>query len=158
MTMSFQAASRAAAVYGMMGVAKSTLESLVRYLALELGEDGIRGNAISPGPVETLAGYGEIMAVGEDPECRRRLGGSLNEAFCQADEQFAGTAGPRGLEWVQVVAKNFQKTVASKCAIRETVSKEDVAGCALFLGSRLSTKITGQVIHVDCGLSSTLIL
>jgi len=157
-TMSFQASSRAVPAYGMMGVAKSALESLVRYLALELGRDRIRVNAISPGPVETLAGYGEIMAVSGDPESLKRQRGSAMEAFRKADEQTAGMAHSRGPEWLQAVARNVQNAVAAQCAIQETVSKEDVAGCALFLGSRLSSKITGQVIHVDCGLSSVLFL
>jgi len=39
-----------------MGVAKAALESSVRYLANDLGPDGIRVNAISPGPMKTLAG------------------------------------------------------------------------------------------------------
>mgnify|MGYP000441449791 FL=1 len=39
-----------------MGVAKAALESSVRYLASDLGEDGIRVNAISAGPMKTLAG------------------------------------------------------------------------------------------------------
>ena len=39
-----------------MGVAKAALESAVRYLANDLGRDGIRVNAISPGPMKTLAG------------------------------------------------------------------------------------------------------
>jgi enoyl-[acyl-carrier protein] reductase I len=39
-----------------MGVAKAALESTVRYLANDLGPDGIRVNAISPGPMKTLAG------------------------------------------------------------------------------------------------------
>ena len=39
-----------------MGVAKAALESATRYLANDLGPDGIRVNAISPGPMKTLAG------------------------------------------------------------------------------------------------------
>ena len=46
--------------YNVMGVAKAALESSVRYLALELGEKNIRVNAISAGPIRTLA----AMAVG----------------------------------------------------------------------------------------------
>ena len=42
--------------YNVMGVAKAALESSVRYLANDLGPDGIRVNAISPGPMKTLAG------------------------------------------------------------------------------------------------------
>jgi enoyl-[acyl-carrier protein] reductase I len=42
--------------YNVMGVAKAGLEAAVRYLANDLGPDGIRVNAISPGPMRTLAG------------------------------------------------------------------------------------------------------
>jgi len=42
--------------YNVMGVAKAALESAVRYLANDLGPQGVRVNAISPGPMKTLAG------------------------------------------------------------------------------------------------------
>ena len=41
-----------------MGVAKAALEASVRYLAADLGDDGIRVNAISAGPIKTLAASG----------------------------------------------------------------------------------------------------
>ena len=41
--------------YNVMGVAKAALEASVRYLALDLGEKGVRVNAISAGPIKTLA-------------------------------------------------------------------------------------------------------
>ncbi len=44
--------------YNAMGVAKASLESIVRYLAFELGEKNIRVNSISPGPINTLAARG----------------------------------------------------------------------------------------------------
>lgn len=44
--------------YNAMGVAKASLEAIVRYLALELGEKNIRVNSISPGPINTLAARG----------------------------------------------------------------------------------------------------
>ncbi|MGC8717357.1 MAG: enoyl-ACP reductase FabI [bacterium] len=44
--------------YNVMGVAKSALESSVRYIAYELGQNNIRVNAISPGPLSTLAARG----------------------------------------------------------------------------------------------------
>jgi enoyl-[acyl-carrier protein] reductase I len=44
--------------YNVMGVAKAALESSVRYLAVDYGGDNIRVNAISAGPVRTLAGSG----------------------------------------------------------------------------------------------------
>ncbi len=55
MALSYIAAERAVPGYNVMGVAKSTLESIVRYLAWDLGEAGVRVNAISAGPVRTLA-------------------------------------------------------------------------------------------------------
>lgn len=55
MALSYIAAERAVPGYNVMGVAKSTLESIVRYLAWDLGDAGIRVNAISAGPVRTLA-------------------------------------------------------------------------------------------------------
>jgi enoyl-[acyl-carrier protein] reductase I len=42
--------------YNVMGVAKAALEASVRYLASDLGPDGVRVNALSPGPMRTLAG------------------------------------------------------------------------------------------------------
>jgi enoyl-[acyl-carrier protein] reductase I len=44
--------------YNVMGVAKAALECSVRYLAQDLGQDGIRVNAISAGPLKTLAAAG----------------------------------------------------------------------------------------------------
>ena len=58
MALSYIAADRAVPGYNVMGVAKSALESIVRYLAWDLGEGGIRVNAISAGPVRTLAARG----------------------------------------------------------------------------------------------------
>lgn len=56
MTLTYQGANRVTPNYNVMGVAKAALESAVRYLANDLGPDGIRVNAISPGPMKTLAG------------------------------------------------------------------------------------------------------
>lgn len=55
-TLSFLGAQRVTPNYNVMGVAKAALESSVRYLANDLGPDGIRVNTISPGPMRTLAG------------------------------------------------------------------------------------------------------
>lgn len=44
--------------YNVMGVAKASLEANVKYLALDLGQDGIRVNAVSPGPIRTLSAKG----------------------------------------------------------------------------------------------------
>lgn len=55
-TLTFEGSNRVTPNYNVMGVAKAALESAVRYLANDLGPDGIRVNAISPGPMKTLAG------------------------------------------------------------------------------------------------------
>jgi enoyl-[acyl-carrier protein] reductase I len=60
-TMSYLGAERAVPGYNVMGVAKAALEAAVRYLAAELGEQRIRVNAISAGPIRTLA----ASAVGD---------------------------------------------------------------------------------------------
>lgn len=56
LTLTYQGSTRVTPYYNVMGVAKAALEAAVRYLANDLGPDGIRVNAISPGPMKTLAG------------------------------------------------------------------------------------------------------
>ncbi len=56
LTLTYQGSNKVTPFYNVMGVAKAALESAVRYLANDLGPDGIRVNAISPGPMKTLAG------------------------------------------------------------------------------------------------------
>jgi len=56
MTLTYMGSNRVTPSYNVMGVAKAALESATRYLANDLGPEGIRVNAISPGPMKTLAG------------------------------------------------------------------------------------------------------
>jgi len=77
LAMSYYGAEKAIAHYNIMGPVKATLEAAVRYMALELGQAGIRVNALSPGPVKTRAASGidhfdELLdrAVREAPEHR----------------------------------------------------------------------------------------
>ncbi|WP_238363949.1 enoyl-ACP reductase FabI [Mesobacterium pallidum] len=56
LTLTYQGSNKVVPNYNVMGVAKAALESCTRYLANDLGPDGIRVNAISPGPMKTLAG------------------------------------------------------------------------------------------------------
>jgi enoyl-[acyl-carrier protein] reductase I len=56
LTLTYQGSTRVTPNYNVMGVAKAALEATVRYLANDLGPEGIRVNAISPGPMKTLAG------------------------------------------------------------------------------------------------------
>ena len=58
LTLTYGGSTRVMPNYNVMGVAKAALESSVRYLAADFGGDGIRVNAISAGPVRTLAGSG----------------------------------------------------------------------------------------------------
>ena len=55
-TLTFDGSVKVMPNYNVMGVAKAALEAAVRYLANDLGQDGIRVNCIAPGPMKTLAG------------------------------------------------------------------------------------------------------
>ncbi|MHB2209289.1 enoyl-ACP reductase FabI [Methylobacterium sp. CM6257] len=58
LTLTYGGSTRVMPNYNVMGVAKAALEASVRYLASDLGPDGIRVNALSAGPMRTLAGAG----------------------------------------------------------------------------------------------------
>jgi enoyl-[acyl-carrier protein] reductase I len=58
MTLTYYGAEKVVTHYNVMGVAKAALEASVRYLAADLGPDGVRVNAISAGPIRTLAASG----------------------------------------------------------------------------------------------------
>jgi enoyl-[acyl-carrier protein] reductase I len=104
-------ATKVAPHYNVMGVAKAALESSTRYLAYDLGPQKIRVNAISAGPIRTLAA--------------------------------AGVGGFR----------DMYKHFADMSPMRENVTIEDVGNLAVFLGSDLSTRITGEVIYIDSGFN-----
>jgi enoyl-[acyl-carrier protein] reductase I len=57
-TLTYGGSMRVVPRYNVMGVAKAALEASVRYMAVDLGEQGIRVNGLSPGPMRTLAGAG----------------------------------------------------------------------------------------------------
>jgi len=65
LTLSYLGAMKYIAHYNVMGVAKAALEASVRYLAMDLGPKGIRVNAISAGPIKTLAasGIGDFRTI-----------------------------------------------------------------------------------------------
>lgn len=109
-TLTYYGAEKAIPNYNVMGVAKSALESSVRYLALDLGpEKQIRVNAVSAGPVRTLASSG----IGDFHKM---------------------------LEATRKVAP-----------MRENISGKDVGNAVLYLTSDLSTRVTGEIHHVDSG-------
>lgn len=97
--------------YNVMGVAKAALEASTRYLADDLGPQGIKVNCISAGPIRTLA-----------------------------------ASGVPGL-------KDFLKTIEEKAPMRKNVTQEDVGGTAVYLASKLSNGVTGQVLYVDSGIN-----
>ncbi len=108
-SMTYYGAEKVVPNYNVMGVAKAALEASTRYLAADLGKLNIRVNAISAGPLNTLAARG----VGG-------LGGML-------------------------------KHHAERAPLRRNVEAHEVGNAALFLCSPLSSGITGEVLHVDCG-------
>jgi len=71
LTLTYLGAERIVPNYNVMGLAKASLEANVRYLAADLGRDGIRVNGISAGPIKTLAaagigGFGRILKFVEE--------------------------------------------------------------------------------------------
>jgi enoyl-[acyl-carrier protein] reductase I len=111
MTLTYYGAEKVVTHYNVMGVAKAALEASVRYLAADLGPDGIRVNAISAGPIRTLSASGIADF--------RKLYGPFD-------------------------------TVAP---LRAHVTIEDVGRTALYLGSDLSSAVTGEVVYVDGGFN-----
>jgi enoyl-[acyl-carrier protein] reductase I len=109
LTLTYIGAERVTPHYNVMGVAKAALEASVRYLAADLGGAGVRVNAISAGPIKTLAASGI------------------------SDFRYI-------LRWNQYNAP-----------LRRNVTIEDVGGAAVYLLSDLSSGVTGEVHHVDCG-------
>ncbi len=101
MTLTFDGSSRVFPCYNVMGVAKAGLETAVRYLASDLGRDGIRVNAISPGPMKTLAGsaIGAARRTYKHSEANAPLGANATleaiggTAVYLASEQSASTTG-----------------------------------------------------------------
>jgi enoyl-[acyl-carrier protein] reductase I len=109
MTMTYFGAEKVMPNYNIMGVAKASLECSVRYLAYSLGPRNIRVNAISAGPLKTLAargvtGFGDMLKAG-----------------------------------------------AERSPMKRNIDIKEVGSTALFLASDLSSGVTGETLHVDCG-------
>lgn len=79
LTLTYYGADKVLPNYNVMGVAKAALEAIVRYLAADLGPEGIRVNAISAGPIRTLAASGIsgfrsfLKTAGEAAPLRRNV-------------------------------------------------------------------------------------
>ncbi|HEX9568399.1 MAG TPA: enoyl-ACP reductase FabI [Rhodospirillales bacterium] len=109
LTLTYFGAERVMPHYNVMGVAKAALEASVRYLAEDLGKDRIRVNAISAGPMKTLAAAGV------------------------SDFRYI-------LKWNEY-----------NSPLRRNVTLDDIGGAGMYLLSDLSSGVTGEVHHVDCG-------
>ena len=81
-TMTYYGAERVVPRYNVMGVAKAALECSVRYLAYDLGKKKIRVNAISAGPIKTLAARG-ISGLGRHAEGPRRARAVAAQCGCE---------------------------------------------------------------------------
>ena len=109
LTLSYLGAERVMPHYNVMGIAKSALETSVRYLAEDLGKENIRINAISAGPIKTLAASGI------------------------SDFRYI-------LKWNEY-----------NSPLRRSTTIEEVGKNSIYLLSNLSSGVTGEVVHVDCG-------
>ena len=109
LTLTYVGAERVMPHYNVMGVAKAALEASVRYLAVDLGAQGIRVNALSAGPMKTLAasGIGDFRYI---------------------------------LKWNEL-----------NSPLRRNVAQAEVGRAGMYLLSELSSGVTGEVHHVDCG-------
>ncbi|PXX49172.1 MULTISPECIES: enoyl-ACP reductase FabI [Aquitalea] len=77
LTLSYLGAIRAIPNYNVMGLAKASLESSVRFMAASLGKDNIRVNGLSAGPIKTLAaagisGFSKLLSIAAGQSCLRR--------------------------------------------------------------------------------------
>ena len=94
MTLTYYGAEKVVANYNVMGVAKAALEASVRYLAADLGPDGVRVNAISAGPVRTLAAAG-IAGLQADVRRVRRGRPAAGEHHARGRRAAARSTSPR---------------------------------------------------------------
>ncbi|MBY8975390.1 enoyl-ACP reductase FabI [Rhodobacteraceae bacterium NNCM2] len=109
LTLTYYGAERVMPHYNVMGVAKAALETSVRYMAMDLGPKNIRVNALSAGPIKTLAasGIGDFRYI---------------------------------LKWNEY-----------NSPLRRNVTQDDVGKAGFYLLSDLSSGVTGECHHVDCG-------
>ncbi|HUF55869.1 MAG TPA: enoyl-ACP reductase FabI [Thermohalobaculum sp.] len=109
LTLTYYGAEKVMPHYNVMGVAKAALETSVRYMAMDLGPKNIRVNALSAGPMKTLAasGIGDFRYI---------------------------------LKWNEL-----------NSPLRRNVTQDDVGKAGFYLLSDLSSGVTGECHHVDCG-------
>lgn len=108
-TLTYYGAEKVMPHYNVMGVAKAALETSVKYMAMDLGPENIRVNALSAGPIKTLAasGIGDFRYI---------------------------------MKWNEL-----------NSPLRRNVTLDDVGKSGMYLLSDLSSGVTGECHHVDCG-------
>ncbi len=111
LALSYYGAQKVLPGYNLMGVAKAALESIVRYLAVDLGGENIRVNCISAGPIKTSAATGI--------------------------PNFS----------------HFLDEIEKHSPLKQNVDIHDVGNLASFLMSDDSSRISGQTLFVDSGMS-----
>ena len=109
LTLTYYGAEKVMPHYNVMGVAKAALETSVRSMAMDLGPKNIRVNALSAGPIRTLAasGIGDFRYI---------------------------------LKWNEL-----------NSPLRRNVTQEEIGRAGMYLLSDLSSGVTGECHHVDCG-------
>ena len=112
LALSYLGSEKSVPNYNVMGVAKAALEANVRYLASELGPQQISVNALSAGPVKTLAA--------------------------------------KGISGFDILLK----VNGARSPMKRNVTLTEVGNSGLYLCSHLSSGVTGEVHHVDCGYHS----
>ena len=93
-TLTYYGAEKVVPKYNVMGVAKAALEACVRYLAYDLGKHKIRVNAISAGPMKTLAARG-IGSLGEMMKSQAEKLSSAAQYRCERSRRDGGLPGQR---------------------------------------------------------------
>ncbi|MGC8641632.1 MAG: enoyl-ACP reductase FabI [Isosphaeraceae bacterium] len=112
LTLTYLGGERVVPGYNLMGVCKAALDASVKYLAFDLGPKKIRVNALSAGPVKTLASQGVVDF-----------------------DELAGL-------YVAVAP------------LKRNIDREEVGSAGMFMLSDLSSGITGEILHVDCGYNA----
>ncbi len=109
LTLTYYGAEKVMPHYNVMGIAKAALETSVRYMAMDLGPKNIRVNALSAGPIRTLAasGIGDFRYI---------------------------------LKWNEL-----------NSPLRRNVTQDEIGTSGMYLLSGLSSGVTGECHHVDCG-------
>ncbi len=96
MTMTYFGAEKVVPKYNVMGVAKAALEATVRYLAYDLGKQKIRVNAISAGPIKTLAARG-ISGLGDMLKMQAERAPLQAQRRCQRGRRHRRSSSPATL-------------------------------------------------------------